>query len=87
MEAFEGSAMNAFDKVVEFGVRLDSANIAYDLAMARADTIMFSIAVPGERWEVEFCRDGSVEVEVFRSDGHILGESSLAGLFEAFSDP
>jgi hypothetical protein len=47
---------------------------------------MVQIAVPGERWEVEFGVDGEVEVEVFKSDGTILGSGALADLFERFDD-
>jgi len=28
---------------------------------------MVEIAVPGERWEVEFFEDGTVETEIFRA--------------------
>jgi len=48
---------------------------------------MVDIAVPGERWEVEFFEDGHVEVEVFRSTSDGLeGEEALDRLFEKFSD-
>ena len=42
---------------------------------------MVEIAVPGERWEVEFFADGTVEVERFVSEGGICGESELEKLF------
>jgi hypothetical protein len=47
---------------------------------------MVLIAVPGERWEVEFFVDAHVEVEVFRSSGHIDDEDSIKRLFAEFSD-
>jgi hypothetical protein len=34
---------------------------------------MVEIAVPGKRWEVEFHDDGQIGVEVFESNGKILG--------------
>ena len=34
---------------------------------------MVLLAVPGERWEVEFFADGSVEVEVFCELGGCAG--------------
>jgi hypothetical protein len=47
---------------------------------------MVQIAVPGERWEVEFFEDGHVEVEVFgRTRDGLEGEEALARLFEQFS--
>ncbi len=47
---------------------------------------MVEIAVPGERWEVEFLEDGSVDVERFLSDGTIAGAAAIRDLFERFSD-
>ncbi len=46
---------------------------------------MVEVAVPGERWEVEFFRDGTVEVEVFRKVGGIVGEEALAPLINTHS--
>ena len=39
--------------------------------------------MPGERWEVEFFADGSVEVEVFTSGARngLEGENALERLF------
>jgi hypothetical protein len=57
--------------------RLGESKISYRLEHNREEAIMVLIAVPGQRWEVEFLSDGSVEVEVFTSDscfalmGHI----------------
>ena len=48
---------------------------------------MVSVALPGERWEVEFLNDGSVEIERFISQGEISGEESLNELFSRYSDP
>jgi hypothetical protein len=48
---------------------------------------MVQIAVPGERWEVEFLNDGSVDVEIFRSDGQIHDSTALAQLIQKHSDP
>jgi hypothetical protein len=47
---------------------------------------MVMIAVPGERWEVEFLTDGSIEVEKFVSDGEIFGEEAIDELFAKYSD-
>jgi hypothetical protein len=47
---------------------------------------MVSVAVPGERWEIEFLADGSVEVERFTSAGEIYGEEALDELFVLYSD-
>ncbi len=47
---------------------------------------MITVAVPGERWEIEFLSDGSVEVEKFISNGEIAGEESLNELFARYSE-
>jgi hypothetical protein len=47
---------------------------------------MVLVAVPGERWEVEFLDDGSVEVERFISNGEICGEEALHELWTTYAD-
>ena len=44
------------------------------------------VAVPGERWEVEFLDDGSVEAEVFKSDGTIYDVAALDEILRKHSD-
>lgn len=64
---------------------LDSKNIYYRLNKIR-ESILVEIAVPGERWEVEFFADGDVQIERFISTMEIGGESELEVLFQNFSD-
>jgi hypothetical protein len=64
----------------DFLGRLDSAGLSYRLDRVR-DAIMVHVAIPGERWEVEFMDAGGVEVERFRSDGLIQDDSSFDELF------
>jgi len=52
------------------------------LSQHRDDAIMVEVIVPGERWEVEFLEYGSVEAEVFRSNGDIRDERSLDELLK-----
>jgi hypothetical protein len=66
--------------------QLDQANLHYTLASYREDAIMVLVTVPGERWEIEFLGDGSVEVERFRSHGEICGEEVLQELFTKYAD-
>ena len=48
---------------------------------------MGDIAVPGASWEVEFCADEQVDVEIFRSnDTGVVGEEALVELFAQHSD-
>jgi hypothetical protein len=65
---------------------LRAARIHYELRQRRDRAIMVEVAVPGERWEIEFLEDGSVEVEVFRSDGRIHDASALGDLLARHSD-
>ena len=48
---------------------------------------MVLVTVPGERWEVEFLGDGSIEVERFLSNGEICGEEALRELLTRYADP
>jgi len=59
---------------------LRDSKISYRLCHHREEAITVEIAVPGERWEVEFFEDGTVETEIFRSDGSMHGMSALEGL-------
>ncbi len=47
---------------------------------------MVHVALPGERWEVEFFADREPEVEVFRSDGTIGGQEKVAELLRNPAD-
>lgn len=67
--------------LLDFLDRLERHGISYRLERNRSEAIMVLIAVPGERWEVEFMDDGHVEVERFRSDGTITDEDTLDSLF------
>lgn len=66
--------------------RLREAKIHHQLRDTREGAVSVDVAVPGERWEIDFLEDGSVEVEVFRSDGTIHDDSALDHLFAAYSD-
>jgi len=65
---------------------LRAAKISYRLGHLRDEAILVEIAVPGERWEVEFFEDGIVEVEVFKSDGTIHDALALSQLLAEHSD-
>ncbi|HSZ57255.1 MAG TPA: hypothetical protein VK797_16430 [Tepidisphaeraceae bacterium] len=72
--------------LLSFLGQLRARRIPYRLDQYRDDAIMVEVAVPGERWEIEFLDDGTVEAEVFRSDGTILDGSSLDDLLRQPSD-
>jgi hypothetical protein len=74
--------MSKLSKLTGFLDRLDGAEIQYTLSSVREGVITICLAIPGERWEVEFLDDGGVEVERFRSDGEIQDFSVTRKLFE-----
>jgi len=52
---------------------------------------MAEVVIPGQRWEIEFCKCGNtsnyeIEIEKFLSDGKIYDVSELDVLFHDFSD-
>ena len=77
---------DTFTQLTSFLQSLERGKIHYALQSCRDEAIMVLVTVPGERWEVEFLVDGSVEVERFISDGEIYGEDILGELFTKYSD-
>lgn len=49
-------------------------------------SIVVEVAVPAQRWEVEFSPDGDVVVERFKSFEDVGDEGLIEYLFEKFSD-
>jgi hypothetical protein len=76
-----------FRKLTTLLKKLEQAHIHHTLASYREDAIMVLVTVPGERWEIEFLGDGSVEVERFLSNGEISGEEALHELLRKYADP
>ncbi len=70
----------------EFLNRLDENKIYYRLNKIRPESIMIEVSVPGQRWEIEFMEDGTIEVEKFISDGSYYDKQELETLFIEFSD-
>lgn len=71
---------------INFLNKLDDSNIFYKLDKVRNDAILVEITVPGQRWEIEFMEDGTVEIEKFISDGNFYNGQELEVLFMDFSD-
>lgn len=78
---------SVFGKLTALLSDLEQSGISYDLAHHRDEAIMVKVAVPGERWEIEFFDDGSVEVERFISNGEIYGAEALSELFARYAEP
>lgn len=72
---------NALQKCIDFVNRLGEHGIHYRLSHTSPFTIMVEIAIPGERWEVEFFANGDVWVETFITTVDIYGEEKLGELF------
>jgi len=75
-----------FVKMLAFLERLEQAKISHTMQHSREDAIMVTAFAPGQYWEIEFLEDGAIEIERFRSDGHIDDESILPELFALCSD-
>lgn len=75
-----------FTNLVAFLGKLEHQRISYTLAHNWEDALMVLVAVPGERWEIEFRSDGAVEIEKFISTGEIHGAESLRELFARYAD-
>lgn len=71
--------------LIEFLEKLEENKIFYKLSKIR-ESILVEIAAPGERWEIEFMKDGTVEIEKFISTGQIFDGKEISVLFEKFSD-
>lgn len=66
--------------------RLRQAKIHYRVRNDREGAVSVDVVVPGERWEIDVLADGSVEVEVFKSDGSLFDQAKLNDLFDRFTD-
>lgn len=64
---------------------LKKENIFHRLSSYRDDAICLEVVVPGEHWEINFLSDGSVEVEIFESDGEIFELEKIDQLFNEHS--
>ncbi|SRR6266446_5877906 len=73
-----------FDKLTEFLTDLEGREISYTLSHNREEAIMVNVAAPGERWEIEFLEDGSIEVERFISNGEVYSGEILGELFAKY---
>ena len=63
------SAARVIARAWEISARLKAANIAHEIKGYRQDAISIVAVVPGQYWEIDCCESGSVDVEVFASQG------------------
>ncbi len=57
------------DILLDFCVALNQRKAHYELLVVRPEAVMVLVSIPGERWEIEFFRDGHIELERFVSQG------------------
>ena len=75
-----------FRKFFEIKAKLEEAGIWHSVNSHRDGYLCLEVTVPGQRWEVEVNAEGGVEIEIFKSDGHIHDEEMLETLLREFSD-
>ncbi len=73
-------------ELIAFLNKLEERSIFYKLNKVRNEAIMVEVAVPGQRWEIEFLEDGTVDIEKFLSDKDMYDVNELETLFKEFSD-
>ncbi|MDP9382905.1 MAG: hypothetical protein M3Q29_22765 [Chloroflexota bacterium] len=65
-----GVLRDSFGRLIDFLDQLEGSKIHYDLKHVR-DSIMIRAYLPEGLWEIEFLRDGTLEVELFRREGSV----------------
>ena len=78
--------MDRLKDINKFLNLLEENKTYYRLHKIRYESILVEVAVPGQRWEIEFMEDGTLVIEKFLSDGSLYDESELQNLFEQFKD-
>ena len=78
--------MTALSTAAEIRRELERRHITYEFRMARDEALMMSVALPGERWEIEFFDDGRIELERFTSQGVVDAPGVLADLLAWLDD-
>jgi hypothetical protein len=78
--------MTALNDAADLCEELIRRHIPYELMIVRRNALMVAVAVPGERWEIEFFDDGHIEVERFTSQGVEEHPNAARDLLENFED-
>lgn len=50
------------------------------------ENILVEVAIPGERWEIEVLRNGTLQLERFVSTGEITGDLTLGEVFAMLNE-
>ena len=78
--------MRSINQLLKFLDELEQKNIFYKIDRIRQESILIEVSVPGEHWEIEFMKDGTVQIEKYLSNGEIFDEREIEVLFQNFSD-
>lgn len=71
------SAEEMLAKIWAIQTQLEDAGIDHSPTIYRDDAISIVANLPGEKWEIDVCEDGSIDFEVFKSVS-MDGEAELA---------
>lgn len=74
------------DKLRDFLERLSEHGVWYTLHYVRYGAVTVISYSPIGYWHFDFFPDGSVNVEIYRSDGVVHGEDKLEDFFETWRD-
>ena len=64
-----GSGSKMFEVFNAIRERLEAADLSYTSAAYRDDAMSLLVNEPGHYWEIDVLEDGSVDVEVYTSQG------------------
>jgi hypothetical protein len=70
-------------RLLEFLDELRSEQLAFELSAPRSGAVMVQVALPRERWEIEFFADGSIEVDRFVGLEGVQGSEHLRAFWLA----
>jgi len=66
-----------YGRLLDFLNRLDQRHVHYSLGHTRPESVMVDLALPGQRWEVEFMSDGTIEIERYQSIASVENDPGL----------
>jgi hypothetical protein len=86
--ALESTLNRGFPGLDQFGLLrlLREGECLHRVGSLRDDSIAIDAVLPRQRWEIEFFLDDEPAVEVFKSDGKVLGADALPGLIAKWSE-
>ena len=58
-----------FDVFKQVKARLDEAEVYYETRSYRDDAFSFLVHLPGKYWEIDVLEDGTIDLEMFTSQG------------------